>query len=53
MQKILAIALFVGFALAVPNDVEAANKVCSEMEFTRSGEIRGTARSVGFIIGVR
>ena len=53
MQKTIAVGLLVFFAFAVFNDVKAAGKVCSEVEFKRSGEIRGTGRSVGFILGVR
>jgi len=53
MKKLFALLLLVPFIAAPAYKAEAAGKVCSEMELERSGELRGTGRSVGFIIGVR
>ncbi len=53
MKKILSVGLLVVFCLGLSNGAYAADGDCSNVEFKRSGEIRGTGRSVGFILGVR
>jgi len=53
MKKQLAVLLLAPLFALPTYDAKAAGKVCSEMELKRSGELRGTGRSVGFIIGVR
>jgi hypothetical protein len=53
MKKLLAVVLSTVFCLGLSGGANAAGGKCEGVEFKRSGEIRGTGRSVGFILGVR